>query len=401
MNANTNVENPSLEIEVAALRKQVETQKQLIQLLQNKKMIQIHTQLREHEKFQEENVRLREQVESQKQLKHLLQNKRVSQIQPQLRESNEKFQEEMNEMARQLENHKWMIQKQRELIEIQQKDYSVSRAEPPLSVQNKQVSCCDIDEELEALREHPDRPKSVRDRCEELEKRVENIREVTYQLLGGLFHQGKQERCLRRHINQLFYGKYDEEKREGLDIQEESTWPTTRQGDELQERMESLEIELNQHYYHISGLQEREEEYSKKSETDANIRTLFRRLDAQNERLENHITELQEREEEYSKKSETDASIRPLFRRLNELNERLDDHITELQEEYPKRSEMNANVGNVGPFYTLLDELNARLKTVENRCALYEKRAASLDSFQTNVCKTIVEHLKHLAPDHV
>jgi hypothetical protein len=95
MNANTNVENLSLEIEVVELRKQVETQKQLIQLLQNKKMIQIHTQLREHENFQEENARLREQVESQKQLKHLLQNKKVSQIQPQLRESNEKFQEEM------------------------------------------------------------------------------------------------------------------------------------------------------------------------------------------------------------------------------------------------------------------------------------------------------------------
>jgi hypothetical protein len=362
MNANTNVENLSLEIEVVELRKQVETQKQLIQLLQNKKMIQIHTQLREHENFQEENARLREQVESQKQLKHLLQNKKVSQIQPQLRESNEKFQEEMNEMARQLENHKWMIQKQRELIEIQQKDYSVSRSES-LSVQNKNVSCSEIDEELEALREHPDRPKTLRDRCEELEKRTENIREVTYQLLAGLFHQGKQERCLHRHIKQLLYGKYDEEKREGLDIQEESTWPTTRQGDELQERMESLEIELNQHYYHISGLQEREEEYSKKSQTDANIRTLFRRLDT--------------------------------------LNERLDDHITELQEEYPKRSEMNANVGNVGPLYPLLDVLNARLETVENRSALHERHVASLESFQTNVCKTIVEHLKHLAPDHV
>ena len=322
MNANTNVENLSLEIEVVELRKQVETQKQLIQLLHNKKMIQ---------------------------------------IQPQLRESNEKFQEEMNEMARQLENHKWMIQKQRELIEIQHKDYSVSRAKSPLSMQNKEVSCCEIDEELEALREHPDRPKSVRDRCEELEKRVENIREVIYQLLGGLFHQGKQERCLHRNIKQLLYGEYDEEKREGLDIQEENTWPTTRQGDELQERMESLEIELHHHHDHIMGLQEREEEYSKKSETDAINRTLFRRLDA--------------------------------------LNERLDDHITELQEEYPKRSEMNANVGNVGPLYPLLDVVNARLETVENRSALHERHVASLESFQTNVCKTIVEHLKHLAPD--
>lgn len=361
MNANTTVENLSLEIEVAALRRQVETQKQLIQLLQNKKMIQIHTQLLEHENFQEENARLREQVESQKQLKHLLQNKKVSQIQEQLRESKDRFQEEMNEMARQLENHKWMIQKQRELIEIQHKDYSVSRAESPLSMQNKEVSCCEIDEELDALREHPDRPKSVRDRCEELEKRVENIREVTYQLLGGLFHQGKQERCLHRHINQLFYGEYDEEKREGLDIPEENTWPTTRQGDELQERMETVEIELHHHHDHIMGLQEREEEYSKKYETDAINRTLFRRLDA--------------------------------------LNERLDDHITELQEEYPKRSEMNANVGNVGPLYTILDELNARLETVENRCALYEKRAASLDSFQSNVCRPIIDHLKRTALD--
>jgi hypothetical protein len=283
MNANNNNAEPlSLEIEVVELRKRVETQKQLIQLLQNKKMIQMHTELREHENFQEENARLRERVESQKQLKHLLQNQKVSQMQTQVRESKDRFQEEMNVMARQLENHKWMIQKQRELIEIQQKDYSVSRSES-LSVQNKEVSCCDIDEELEALREHPDRPKSVRDRCEELEKHVENIRFVTYQLLGGLFHQGKQHGCLRRHIDRLFYG---EEKQEGVDIQEESTWPTTRQGDELAEIIEGLEIRLNGHQYHIDGIQEREEEYVQRSEMNANVNPIFNLLDVLNARVE-------------------------------------------------------------------------------------------------------------------
>ena len=77
-------------------------------------------------------------------------------------------------------------------------------------------------------------------KMKKLKKKVERIHETVHQLLGGLFHQEKQTASLESHVSYLF-GR--EENDECVDDSSYgwTIYPTTRQGDKLEERMTILE----------------------------------------------------------------------------------------------------------------------------------------------------------------
>lgn len=91
----------------------------------------------------------------------------------------------------------------------------------------------DIDEFLQ-----PIVPKhlELESRIYDLETQLKAAQETIFQLLGGLFNQETQNQTLDNHMKFLYTGRTftDEEIAE-------SRWPTTRQGDENEERIQQLE----------------------------------------------------------------------------------------------------------------------------------------------------------------
>lgn len=74
-----------------------------------------------------------------------------------------------------------------------------------------------------------------------MEKKVDGLQHVVYQLLGGLFNQQTQQGILDSHLSILFNNINQDN--EDIDP-EENNWPTTRQGDENEKRIEALETQL-------------------------------------------------------------------------------------------------------------------------------------------------------------
>lgn len=75
-----------------------------------------------------------------------------------------------------------------------------------------------------------------------LEEKMEGLHNVVYQLVGGLFNHGTQSGTLDTYCDVLFNEKQN--------IYENDTsiwthWPTTRQGDSNEDRIEKLEKQLN------------------------------------------------------------------------------------------------------------------------------------------------------------
>jgi hypothetical protein len=77
-------------------------------------------------------------------------------------------------------------------------------------------------------------------RIEQLEKKTENMSCVIYQLLGGLFHQEKQEKVLGILVD-ILHGENEEYWSNANENDTESIWPTTRQGDDHEKRIEMIE----------------------------------------------------------------------------------------------------------------------------------------------------------------
>ena len=85
-----------------------------------------------------------------------------------------------------------------------------------------------------------------------LEKKVEGIHNVVYQLVGGLFNQRTQDIVLEEHMRHLFPDLYTNNNFQDNLTSEMDIWPTTRQGDENSERIKVLEDQirvLQQNYY--------------------------------------------------------------------------------------------------------------------------------------------------------
>ena len=75
-----------------------------------------------------------------------------------------------------------------------------------------------------------------------LEEKVEAIRQVFYQMLGGLYNHETQSRTLLTYCDVLFAEK---PKSYENDTSIWTQYPTTRQGDSNEERIEKLEQQLN------------------------------------------------------------------------------------------------------------------------------------------------------------
>lgn len=69
--------------------------------------------------------------------------------------------------------------------------------------------------------------------------RMNSMEDVIYQLLGGLFNHTKQKGILQTHIDILLYKRYDENTT--VNLSKWDNYPTTRQGDSNEERIEFLE----------------------------------------------------------------------------------------------------------------------------------------------------------------
>lgn len=68
---------------------------------------------------------------------------------------------------------------------------------------------------------------------------IERCKSVIFQLVGGLFNQKTQKWISKAHCNVLLGKKYEPEEEEEDEVC--SLWPTTRQGDEHEERMRKME----------------------------------------------------------------------------------------------------------------------------------------------------------------
>jgi len=78
-----------------------------------------------------------------------------------------------------------------------------------------------------------------------LSEKLEGVHHVVYQLLGGLFCQNSQNQVLNEHLRLLFPENYNERSRfEETDDNKWTSWPTTRQGDDCERRIEALEKSL-------------------------------------------------------------------------------------------------------------------------------------------------------------
>ncbi len=94
-------------------------------------------------------------------------------------------------------------------------------------------------------KENAELRKIVENNADELEK----CKSVIFQLIGGLFNQKTQKWIGNSHTNVLLGKKYEPEAYEPEADEEydnSSIWPTTRQGDEHEERIRKLEETIKQ-----------------------------------------------------------------------------------------------------------------------------------------------------------
>ena len=101
---------------------------------------------------------------------------------------------------------------------------------------------------------------------------LEKCKSVIFQLIGGLFNQKTQKWIGNSHTNVLLGKKYEPEADEPEAYEEEadeeydncSIWPTTRQGDAHEERIDEHEERIRKLEETIQKLEERVVSFEKK-----------------------------------------------------------------------------------------------------------------------------------------
>ena len=96
---------------------------------------------------------------------------------------------------------------------------------------------------------------------------LEKCKSVIFQLIGGLFNQKTQKWIGNSHTNVLLGKKYEPEAYEPEAHEEydnSSIWPTTRQGDEHEERIDEHEERIRKLEETIKQLEERVVSFEKK-----------------------------------------------------------------------------------------------------------------------------------------
>jgi hypothetical protein len=79
-----------------------------------------------------------------------------------------------------------------------------------------------------------------KDKINSLEKKINGVEDVVYQLIGGLFNQTTQSDMIDSHLCSLNGNKYT-----GNQIDEDTIWPTTRQGDQHEEEIKLLKHQVS------------------------------------------------------------------------------------------------------------------------------------------------------------
>lgn len=78
-----------------------------------------------------------------------------------------------------------------------------------------------------------------------LESKLDGLHSVVYQLIGGLFNQGNQREIIEEHTKCLFPETTQEYTQDASSEKNKWTiYPTTRQGDECERRVEALEQQI-------------------------------------------------------------------------------------------------------------------------------------------------------------
>ena len=97
----------------------------------------------------------------------------------------------------------------------------------------------------------------------ELRKKIEThdddlkrLRGVLYQLIGGIFNQKTQRYVMSSYIDDLFGTSSSEQEAEAET--EETQWPTTRQGDNNEERIRKLEETIQKLEKQIENMEKRQ-----------------------------------------------------------------------------------------------------------------------------------------------
>jgi len=90
----------------------------------------------------------------------------------------------------------------------------------------------------------PQKPIVQLERIKEIEEKLQGVHEVVYNLVGGLFCQKEQCEVIDNHLSHLFPNSNGEIISEPTS--KWTIWPTTRQGDECERRLEALEKQLKQ-----------------------------------------------------------------------------------------------------------------------------------------------------------
>jgi hypothetical protein len=103
-----------------------------------------------------------------------------------------------------------------------------------------------------------------------LETKLDGVHALVYQLIGGLFNQGNQRDILEEHFKCLFPETIPEYTEDALPEKNKWTiYPTTRQGDECERRVEALEQQIRDMLkfdFHDEPSHHYEEDYEEEAE---------------------------------------------------------------------------------------------------------------------------------------
>jgi hypothetical protein len=80
---------------------------------------------------------------------------------------------------------------------------------------------------------------------EQLKQSVNGLQDTVYQLIGGLFNHQTQSDVIEMHVESLNSFKCKDREEIQKKIQDAYIWPTTRQGDALELRMNAMELRLH------------------------------------------------------------------------------------------------------------------------------------------------------------
>jgi uncharacterized coiled-coil protein SlyX len=107
-----------------------------------------------------------------------------------------------------------------------------------------------IEEQQEKISKQDEKIKEQQERISKQDVKIELIKGEVLQLLGGLYNHNTQGGTLDYHVNKLFDCELSDEE----NTSKWNYWPTTRQGDANEKRIEELQTQLRQLTSNFNGL---------------------------------------------------------------------------------------------------------------------------------------------------